>query len=338
MPRKVVLEGPLKLVSVRQEVAAPPPGGAVVRVVLAGVCGTDLAIWRGDYRVPLPLVLGHEFVGRVEAVGEGADPSLIGRRVVSEINNTCLAWGGSDVCPACRRRMPNHCTRRTTLGITGADGAFADYVTVASGCLHPIPDGVGDEAAVFVEPLAAACRTFELAPIESGDVVVVLGAGRLGLLVCAVAASEGARVVAVAPSGAARGRALGMGAAEAHPPGDESAARVLELTEGLGADVVVECTGSPDGLAAALSLVRPMGVVALKTTCGVPSAGVDVTDAVVRELRLVGSRCGPFATAIDLLASSRVDVGALVSEVLPLADLARALQLAEKVPKVLVRP
>ncbi|MBN1916721.1 MAG: alcohol dehydrogenase catalytic domain-containing protein [Verrucomicrobia bacterium] len=310
----------------------------LVEVRAAGVCGTDIAIYTGSYAVPLPLVLGHEFCGVVREVGEGADRSLAGKRVVGEINTTCLAWRRDDPCPACRDGRPNHCTQRDVLGIVGASGAFATHVCVPEGSLHVLPDEVSDETAVFIEPLAAAIRTFELSPFAEGSCVVVLGAGRLGTLVVWVARQLGGQVIAVAPSEKSRTRALEFGAELAFSPHDDKLAKaVAAATGGLGADLVVEATGLPEGFGRALELVRPRGTIALKTTCGLPSGGVDATKLVVDEITVQGSRCGPFDKAILFLTRHKPDIESLVERVFPLHETAAAIEAARTATKVLIK-
>ena len=311
----------------------------LVEVRAAGVCGTDIAIYTGTYVVPLPLVLGHEFCGVVREVGESAGRALVGKRVVGEINNTCLAWRRPDPCPACKDGRPSHCTQRTVLGITGAHGAFATHVRVPERSLHVVPDDVSDETAVFIEPLAAAIRTFELSPFAEGSCIVVLGAGRLGTLVVWVARQLGGQVIAVAQSERSRRRALAFGAELAFAPDDDKLAKaVAAATDGLGADLVVEATGVPEGFAHAVKLVSPRGTIALKTTCGVPSSGVDTTKLVVDEITVQGSRCGPFDKAILFLTKYKPDLASLVERVFPLEETAAAIEAARAAAKVLIKP
>ncbi|MHC4472320.1 MAG: zinc-dependent alcohol dehydrogenase [Planctomycetota bacterium] len=312
----------------------PGPHEAVVRVRYAGVCGTDLALASGEYETTLPLVLGHEFAGVVEATGAGVPESLVGAPVTSEINVTCKTRRDPEPCAACRRGMPAHCLRRETIGIRVRDGAFAELVVVLADALHRLPEDLSPRASVLVEPLAAAIRTFELTPISREDTVVVLGAGRLGLLICRVAHSFGARVIAVSRSESSRVLALRFGADESLAP--EEAARVRETTDGLGADVVVECTGDPVGLARAAEIVRARGTVAVKTTCGRPAEGLATTDLAVREITVQGSRCGPFAKAIERLRAGQIPVDDYVSGVYPLDGVADALDAARRATKVLL--
>jgi len=295
---------------------APGPGEAVVRVTRAGVCATDLEIVRGY--MGFRGILGHEFCGVVES---SPDPAWTGRRVVGEINCAC----GS--CPTCRAGRPTHCPGRTVMGIQGRDGAFAERIVLPLANLHAVPDGVSDEAAVFTEPLAAACEVLEQVPIRPTDRVVVLGLGRLGQLVVRVLALTGAQVLGVGRSH------LGL-----LPPGVGAVA--ADDVDGLDlADIVVECTGAPGGLAIASGLVRPRGTLVLKSTVHQP-APPPVTGWVLNEITVVGSRCGPFPPALRLLASGLVDPRPLVHAVLGLSDGAAALAEAGRpgVLKVLLDP
>lgn len=320
---------------------------ARIAVSLAGICGTDLAIYKGDYRVPLPLVLGHEFCGRVVEVGAGVDPRLIGRRCTAEINNDCLSRL-AEPCEACRRQMPSHCQTRTVLGITECAGAFAQNLIVPAGNVHGLPDAISDEVAVFVEPVAAALQTFEMAELGTAEtvgfskdhppLVVVLGVGRLGLLVAAVARSLGARVIGVSRSQASLDRAQAFcdEVISAERP-DIVVTRIRQQTGQLGADYVVEATASPLGLHFASQIVRPRGVIALKSTPGLPVDRLNLTALVVNEVRLQGSRCGPFDKAIEFIRSGAVDLKPLVTSTYPLDEIVPALEAAAHATKVLVQ-
>ena len=289
------------------DVPAPeaPPGEAVVRVLVAGICNTDLELVKGYY--PFTGVPGHEFVGRVESAPSA--PERVGRRVVGEINATCGA------CEACRAGRPTHCERRTVLGIKNRHGAFAERLILPVANLHDVPDGVSDEAACFVEPLAAALEIQEQVDVRADDRIVVIGAGKLGQL---VARTLGLRARDVLVVGRNRERlrpllelGLRVGTADDLAPGR--------------ADLVVECTGNPEGVALATRAVRPRGTVVLKSTYH-GGASLDVSRLVVNEVTLVGSRCGPFAKALDLLTQGRVDVASLVQARYPLADGLRAFE------------
>jgi threonine dehydrogenase-like Zn-dependent dehydrogenase len=300
----------------------PQPGEARIRVALAGICRTDLEVVRGyaGFRG----VLGHEFVGVVDQVAPASlGDAWIGRRVVGEINIGC------GTCDLCRRVGPNHCLVRQVPGIHGRDGAFADALCLPLANLHPVPESVPDRAAVFAEPLAAACQVLEQVSVRPSDRVLVVGDGKLGLLVAQVVALTGCRLKAVGhhPDKLAILARRGIATALERAVGDEQA------------DVVVECTGHPEGLAAARRWVRPQGTVVLKSTY----AGLvetDLSDLVVREVRLVGSRCGPFPPALRLLARGWVDVESLVTAEYALDEGLAALAHAGQrgVLKVLLRP
>lgn len=289
----------------REDAPSPEPlaDEATVRVLLAGICNTDLELEKGYY--PFTGVPGHEFVGRVEACASA--PDWVGQRVVGEINASC------GTCETCRAGRRTHCERRTVLGIRGRDGAFAERLRLPVANLHAVPAGVSDEAACFTEPLAAALQVQEQVPVHPEDRLVVIGAGKLGQL---VARTLGLRARDVLVVGRDRSRlrpladlGLRVGTADA-------------IEEGR-ADLVVECTGNPEGLALASRAVRTQGTVVLKSTYH-EKAALDVSRLVVNEVTLVGSRCGPFAPALGLLAEGRVDVGPLVEARFPLREGLRA--------------
>ena len=295
----------------------PRPGEATLRVSVAGVCATDLELVQGY--MGFEGVLGHEFVG---VVTDAPDAAWLGRRVVGDINAACGA------CAACAAGRGHHCPARTVLGILGRDGAFAEHTSLPVANLHEVPEGVSDDAAVFVEPLAAAFRIVEQVHVRPSDRVVVLGLGRLGQLCARVLALTGAHVTGV---GRAERAAL-------LPPGIAAVGR--EAVDTLAdADLVVDCTGAREGLALAKRIVRPQGTIVLKTTVH------DVGEArpsgwVVDEVTIVGSRCGPFAPALRALASGLVDPTPLISARRPLSDGIAGLALAARpdVVKVLLDP
>ena len=337
MAKQAILTEPGKITIEDRPVPEIGPREVLVRVLFAGVCGTDLAIYSGDYGVPLPLVLGHELSGEVESVGSEVSTEWLGRKVTAEINNTCLSYGASHPCPACRAGLASHCLKRTTLGILCADGAFQQFVKVPGANLHVLHDDLDPLAGVFVEPLAAAIQTFELTPIRADETVVVLGAGRLGLLVMGVAHVRGAHVLAVSLDKEELEVARDFGARETFLANNPDLRRaILDHTGGVGARVVVEATGSPEGLRTALSLVAPRGTIALKSTPGSPVDGLDATKIAVDEIRIQGSRCGPFAKAIDLLWAGPLPVGRLIGSIHPLTSLGEALEAAKDETKVII--
>ena len=183
MPLAATLVAPRTIELSERDALKPKPHEVVIAVEHAGVCGTDLALFSGDYSVPLPLVCGHEFVGTVSAIGKETDASWLGKRVTAEINNTCLAYRSPSPCPACTRNMPHHCLKRTVTGIISHHGAFAEEVVVPAGTLHELPATVDPVTATLTEPLAAALQTFAMTPVQGNETVVVLGPGRLGILI-----------------------------------------------------------------------------------------------------------------------------------------------------------
>ena len=301
-----------------QSTPEPPPGEVRIQTILAGICNTDLEILRGYHG--FEGVLGHEFVGVVDQAEEG---SLVGRRVVGEISASCR------VCPTCHARRYTHCPTRTTLGILNRHGVPADYFCLPVPNLHLVPDDVPDEAAVFTEPLAAACQLLEQVHLRPTDRVIVLGDGKLGLLVAQVVALSGCDLTAV-------GR---------HPEklAILSARGIATQLDGSdvkgGADVVVECTGQPAGYRRARELLRPRGTLVLKSTYhGLVEA--DLSRLVVDEIQVVGSRCGPFPPAIRLLSQGLVDVLPLIEAEYSLDEAMAAFEHAQRrgALKVLVRP
>src|SRR6266700_2460125 len=281
-------------------------GEALIRVVLAGICNTDLEITRGY--LAFQGVLGHEFVGIVEAVHEGPGSSspvfLIGKRVVGEINAACHRSN----CPYCQRGMPTHCPNRTTLGILNRDGAFAEYLTLPVANLHLVPDNVSDEEAVFVEPLAANVEMLEQVHVKPTDSVVILGDGKMGQLAAQVLALSGSEVMMVGKHEEKLALAAKHGVHTLLLDDPHS----FTLENRRRVDIVVECSGSAQGLALALRLVRPRGTIILKSTVADKST-LDLAPIVIDEVRVQGSRCGPFAPALRALSQHRIDVQPLIS-------------------------
>ena len=297
----LVFDGQLRLDARRPE-PDERDGDALLRVRQAGVCSTDLEIVKGY--MGFHGTLGHEFVATVESCP--TDKSLVGKRVVGEINCVC------GQCDLCRRGLSNHCRDRTVLGIVGRDGAFAERVRLPARNLHVLPDNVDDDMAVFVEPLAAAIQVQQqLGPLLNDKTfATVLGGGRLGLLVAQVLRNAGARVRVVGRN--ARKLALCERWGIRSRPLDE-------VTPRHDQDVVVDCTGSAAGFETAVAMCRPRGVLVLKSTVaeGVP---LNLAPVVVDEITVLGSRCGPFRPAIKALSERAVDVLPLVSRRFKLAD------------------
>lgn len=283
------------------------PGQVLIRVTRAGICNTDLELVQGYLN--FKGILGHEFVGEVVA----GDEAWLGKRVVGEINVSCSG------CDLCLEGYPTQCRNRTTVGIDRHDGAMADYLALTTRNLHIVPDNVADDEAVFVEPLAAALQILECDTVSPHHDVVLIGAGKLGLLCAQVLHLTGARVRVVTrrPQQAELVSQWGI-----------EPVAYSDLPRG-HANVVVDCTGTADGFSAALSLVRPRGTIHLKSTyVGLPQA--DLTRVVVDEIRLIGSRCGAFPAALRLLASQHVDVHSLIATRYPLDDALTAFEHAAR--------
>ena len=275
----------------------PGLGEVLIRVDLAGICSTDLEIVRGYLRYSG--VPGHEFIGTVV---RGSD-ALQGQRVVAEIN--CVGPGSGARDAEARK----HARERTVLGIAGRDGAFAEYLVVPVENCHVVPKELSDREAVFTEPLAAACQVVKSHRVGADTRVAVLGTGRLGVLCGQVLAAEGCRLSVIGrnPRTLALCRRLGL------PVRD-----VASVEPSADHDLVVECTGSPEGLRLALELVRPRGTIVLKSTYA-GSSDVDLAPIVIHEIVLAGNRCGPFPEALRLLREGRVRVEEMIDGVFPLA-------------------
>ena len=310
------------------------PRWALVRVRLAGICKTDVGILGGYHN--FRGTPGHEFVGEiaeVRGVSEREQARWIGRRVVGEINVTCSAYGYKPACVFCRRGLKTHCARRTVLGIVAHNGAFAEYLALPLENLHAVPDAIRDEQAVFVEPLAAACEILDQINIEKFSDAAVLGDGKLAQLIARVLRTKLRDVVMYGKheKKLALARLVGVKTKRVH--GNTSDTKRIIRNYGL----VVEATGSPSGLALAQQLTEPRGTLVLKSTFH-GAAAVETWPMVVKEITVVGSRCGPFAKAIALLRSGKVDPTALITRTLPLAEADKAIQFAQKkgVMKVLL--
>lgn len=310
----LVFDGQLRL----RDVPSPHllPGEALIEPHLVGLCATDIQITRG-YKA-FHGVLGHEWVGTVVACD---DPAWVGQRVVGEINVPC----GS--CAICARGDTIHCRQRTAMGILGRDGALAERVALPVANLHRVPPTVRDEQAVFAEPLAAALAILDAAHVRPSDRVAVVGDGKLGLLVAQVLHLTGCDLTLV-------GR---------HPERWSLIERLQPCAVGEVAahmqhsyDLVVDCTGNPCGLDTARNLVRPRGTLVLKSTF-TDAVPFDLSWLVVDEIRLIGSRCGPFAPALDLLARGMIDTDPLVSAIYPFDRVLEAFAAVKGGLKILVQ-
>jgi threonine dehydrogenase-like Zn-dependent dehydrogenase len=312
------------------------PRWALVRVRLAGICNTDVEILRGYHG--FRGTLGHEFVGEVAEV-RGVSAAIkrkwLGRRVCGEINVSCSGYGFEPACNFCKRGLKTHCARRTVLGIVAHDGAFAEYLALPLENLHVVPNYVTDEQAVFVEPLAAACEILEHVNVKKPRAAAVLGDGKLAQLIALVLRKVTPRVVMYGKHGKKLALARRGSIQTKRVRGDATDLKRIKEKFPL----LVEATGSPRGFALAQQMTEPRGILVLKSTFQ-DAAPLETWPIVVKEITVVGSRCGPFAKAIDLLRSRKVDPRPLISRVFSLANAQEAIAFAQRpgVIKVLLKP
>jgi threonine dehydrogenase-like Zn-dependent dehydrogenase len=305
-------------VSIRQLAdSSRPPGFALIRMRRAGICNTDLELQKGYYG--FAGTPGHEFVGEVV---DADTRSLIGKRVVGEINLAC------GQCDFCAMGVGRHCPRRRVLGIVNYPGAFAEYLLLPEVNLHVVPPGIPDQWAVFIEPLAAACEILDQVDIAPGEHLAVLGDGKLGLLIAQVLRVHGARVTLYGRHEhklrIARSAGVETSTMQNRPRG------TFQL--------VVDSTGSANGLEEAVNMVRPRGTVVMKSTIH-GEVCIDTAPVIVNEITLIGSRCGRFEPAIELLENRRIDLSSMISAEYPLEEAPRAFAEAARrgVLKVLLR-
>jgi threonine dehydrogenase-like Zn-dependent dehydrogenase len=313
----VVLENGLVLIK-HAAVPERPPRFALLQLILAGICNTDLELQRGYYHSSgTP---GHEFVARVIACDNS---QLLNQRVVGEINLAC------GHCDFCFQNLGRHCRNRSVLGILGHPGAFAEYFTLPESNLHSVAEGIPDEHAVFVEPLAAACEILDQLRLEPGSEAAVVGDGKLGLLITQVLLAHDLQVTLYGHHESKLNLARAAGA---------KALTSTNLPKSTYS-CVIECSGSAKGLAAAIQMTRPRGTIVLKSTIHEP-VPLDMAPVIVNEISLVGSRCGRFEPALALLESGRVNVAPMITAEFPLQEAAKAFEQAATpgTLKVLLRP
>jgi 2-desacetyl-2-hydroxyethyl bacteriochlorophyllide A dehydrogenase len=317
--KAAVLHGPRTLRVETTSVAEPAAGQTLVRVSVAGLCGTDYSIFSGERPVGYPRVMGHEFVGRVEAVGAGVTAPRVGDRVAIEPNYSCGA------CPLCREGNRNLCLSRTAIGID-VDGCFAELVRVPARCCWPAPAGVADEDLMVTEPLAVVVRAVARGQVRSGETAAVVGAGTLGLLAVQVLRARGARVLAVSRSARRFALARELGAEATHAIADGVLEEVAcDFSHREGVDCVVETAGTAEAVSEALRLVRPGGRVVLT---GLPHEPTPIRffSVVRREVAIIGSMIyqDEFSEAMRLVAAGQVTTRPLVTHRFPLDDIERA--------------
>ncbi len=306
--RALVFDQSLKYDTRRPEPAATD-GDTLLRVRQAGICSTDLEITRGylNFRG----VIGHEFVGEVVS---SPNKDLVGRRVVGEINCVCGR------CDLCLSGLSTHCRNRTVVGIQKHDGAFAEFVRIPKENLHLVPNSVDDDAAVFIEPLAAAFQVLKQIKLDGRKWVTVLGDGRLGLLVAQVLRNAGCPVRVVGKHGSKM---------EICHKWQIRARAIADIVPQHDQDVVVDCTGSASGFETAMQMVRPRGTIVLKSTTAAGKP-LNLAPLVIDEITVIGSRCGPFREAIRALAEKTVDVASLIHRRMKLEQGVEAMELAAK--------
>jgi threonine dehydrogenase-like Zn-dependent dehydrogenase len=291
----------------------------LVRVSLAGICGTDLEILDGYMQYNG--ILGHEFVGVVE---KSTNSDIIGKRVVGEINAGC----GN--CNSCIKGMERHCPSRTVLGILKRNGAFAEFLSLPEKNLHVIPDTISDEQAVFVEPLAAAFEINEQVSLKPEWNVAVVGDGRLAQLIIQVIKLTCSNITCF---GKHEKKLEGL---------VQSGTKIklgIESTDEQLFDLVIEATGSNSGFTDTMKLVKPRGIVVLKSTIA-SRENLDLTPTIINEITLIGSRCGLFKPAIDALATRKISVDSMIDSVFPLEKFEDAITYAKKPDtlKVFLKP
>ena len=292
----------------------PPPVPAenevLVKVTRAGICETDLQLAQGY--MGFDGILGHEFVGVAQS------GPFAGQRVVGEINCNCRS------CPRCKAGLGNHCDRRTVIGIDRHDGAFAEIVAVSQANLHEVPQHVSDDQAVFVEPLAAAFQILDQVSVKQSDRVLILGDGRLALMSGQALKLTGATLTVI---GKHQHKLSRFDEVDAQTVLLEKEMTLSENLPEASFDVVVDCTGSPSGLPMAIRFVRPRGCIVMKTTVAADHQ-LSLAPIVINEINLVGSRCGPFAKAIQALSDKQVNLNGLITHRFPLESAAEAMRCA----------
>lgn len=317
--RAAVLHGPREIRMEKRALLTPGAGEAVVRVFASGLCGTDFRIWNGDRSVRYPLIMGHEFIGEVVAVGPDVRALQPGQKVAVEPNYSC------GTCPLCREGNRNLCLSRTAIGID-VNGGFAEQACLPARCCWPAPTEISDEQLMLAEPLAVVVRAVARGEARRGESVVVLGVGALGLLAIQVLKAKGLRVLAVGRTEHREDLARALGADDFATSGAVGAAEAARSFSGReGVDLVIETAGTGPAVEQALELTRPGGRVVLT---GLPHevSTVNFFGVVRRELRIIGSMIyqEEFPEAIRLLSAGTVTVDRLVTHRFPLERIQEA--------------
>jgi len=298
-----------QLLSFRDDLPIPQPSDdeVLIKVISAGICATDLELIKGYYS--FNGIPGHEFVGLV--VMSPSDPYWLNKRVVGEINISCRE------CETCLRGNHNHCEQRKVLGIKGKNGAFAEYLTLPIGNIHALPDTISNDKAVFTEPLAAAMQILKQVNINSTNKVLIIGAGRLGQLIARVIQQQHCDLQVVVKYDDQKELLDDLGIQT-----------ISESNVTLGKfDIVVDASGSKSGIDTALKAVRPRGIVVMKSTTA-DTMNVNLSQIVVNEVTIIGSRCGPFKPVLTLLETEKIDPLTMISARYPIGSGLTAFQKA----------
>ncbi len=294
----------------------------LVHIKAAGICGTDIAIVKGDLPTPTPIILGHEFVGDIVEIGKDVDKSWLNKRITSEINSNI-----DFNCYFCKKGLYSQCISRKAIGID-IDGVFAEFIALDTYLLHEIPDSIPYDEATFIEPLAAAYQTFEMMPLDQNDqIMAIFGLGKLGLLITQVALAKGLELIVIDGSDHKLNLAKKYGASFLINRFDYENIpnKIKSITKGLGADIVVDTTGNPEVLRDIITSCRTRGKIHIKSTHGLETP-INLTEIVVRELTLYSSRCGPFEKAIEGLKSDQIKVRNLISNKFKLEEIKKAFE------------
>jgi alcohol dehydrogenase len=293
-----VFDGRLRYVT-DYPVPARQPGWALIRVRTAGICRTDRELMQGY--LGFRGVLGHEFIG---IVAESDDPAWTGRKVVGDINAAC------GHCEWCAQGLGRHCPHRTTLGIAHHDGCLADYCVLPVANLLEIPATIPDERAILLEPLSAACEILEQMPIQGEERIVVIGDGRLGILCAWALATVGSNVTLLGHHAEKLALAQWRGI---------KTALAADFAASGGADIVVEATGSGQGISAAIKLCRPRGRIILKSTVAI-EGNINLAPIVINELSVIGSRCGRLSDGLRMVQDyPDMPLSRMITECYPLS-------------------
>ncbi|MHA1938255.1 MAG: zinc-dependent alcohol dehydrogenase [Candidatus Thorarchaeota archaeon] len=301
----------------------PPlmPGNVRIEVRTVGICATDIAIWKGEYEANLPLVLGHEIAG---VIHESSVPELRpGTAVTTEVDVPCSK------CWYCRHNQTAHCKNKEVLGIT-TDGGLAEFVSVPAELVHSLPEGIDISTGIFIEPLASAIETCQRAPVAQDEPVVIIGSGKIGLLVAQVYDAYGANVVVVDKNRWQLGLVRQLGIPNTVNTNDSNwKEKILDLTTDVGPRVVIESTSNIAGITMALDLVRDGGRIGLKSIHG-ETVDLNPSEIVQRELTLFGNFAGPFKKAVDMLDKGRIEVKRLITKEFKLEDGSKAFEFASE--------